>query len=60
MKYSRWFLLVFTVLICLAGCVSKEKAIERRVRILEEEASLALKTQNFTLAEQKMQEILIH
>ncbi|MBN1880350.1 tetratricopeptide repeat protein [bacterium] len=58
MRQNRWIALIIVILICLSGCVNKEKAINRRARILEEEANLALKTQNYTLAEQKMKEIL--
>lgn len=58
MKQRRWFYLTLAVMICLSGCVSKEKAISRRIRILEEESNLALKNSNYPLAEQKMQEIL--
>ncbi len=58
MSQKRWLTLIVVSLIFLTGCVNKEKAVTRRIRILEEEANLALKTQNFTLAEQKMREIL--
>jgi len=40
------------------GCINKEQAVARRVRVLEEEASLALKTNNYQIAEEKFKEIL--
>jgi tetratricopeptide (TPR) repeat protein len=55
---KRYGCLILFGLIVFAGCVDKEKAINRRVEILEEEASLAIQTQNYALAEKKFSAIL--
>lgn len=51
-------LFVMTMILSLQGCVNKEKAIDRKVKILEEEAALAIQTKNFNLAEEKLEAVL--
>jgi len=58
MKKGAYILIIFGFVSVLFGCVNKEKAINRKVKILEEEAGLALKTKNYTLAEEKLEAIL--
>lgn len=55
---KRYGCLIFIGLMIFTGCVDKEKAINRRIEILEEEASLAIQTQNYALAEKKFNAIL--
>ncbi len=56
-RFSKVFLLLIVVLNMFA-CANQEKAINRKVKILEEEAGLAIKTQNYALAEEKLEAIL--
>ncbi|HPQ38834.1 MAG TPA: tetratricopeptide repeat protein [bacterium] len=54
---SKWCVVLLAVTV-LFGCANKEKAINRKVKQLEDEAGLAIKTQNYELAEQKFSAIL--
>lgn len=58
MRNITRFCVILLAVTLLAGCVNKEKAINRKVKILEEEAGLAIKAQNYELAEQKLTAIL--
>ncbi|MBN1295609.1 tetratricopeptide repeat protein [bacterium] len=58
MKKTVCLLVIVVGLSILSGCVNKEKAISRKIKILEEEAGLAIKTSNYTLAEEKFKAIL--
>ncbi|MCD4655781.1 tetratricopeptide repeat protein [bacterium] len=58
MKKYKFGLIVLVVATVMFGCVNKEKAINRKIKILEEEAGLALKTKNYDLVENKLEAIL--
>lgn len=57
MKRKCNYILLISLFI-FSGCVNKDKAVARRIWQLEKEASLALQTQNYSLAEKKFLAIL--
>ncbi len=52
MKRLISFILIWSL--CFIGCVNKEKAIQRKLKVLEEEIGLAMMNQDFKVAEEKL------